>query len=91
MRTQFGDCAFSHCAKINSSRMPCACSTPALRRLAQLVPAMRESLRHCSRANCVRCLALLQAGTFRRDLLLDVHPHPHVPALLDIICYRYIV
>ena len=52
---------------------------------------MREALRHYSRAEYGRCLALLQAGALRRDLLLDVHLRPHVPALLDMIRDRCIV
>jgi len=56
----------------------------------ELVPTMREALRHYSRAEYGRCLSLLQSGTLRRDLLLDVHLHAHVPVLLDMIRDRCI-
>lgn len=56
----------------------------------QLVPTMREVLRHYSRAEYGQCLSLLQGG-LRRDLLLDIHLHAHVPALLDMIRDRCIV
>lgn len=51
---------------------------------------MREVLRHYSRAEYGQCLSLLQGG-LRRDLLLDIHLHAHVPALLDMIRDRCIV
>ena len=57
----------------------------------QLVPTMREVLRHYSRAEYRQCLSLLQEGGLRRDLLLDMHLHAHVPALLDMIRDRCIV
>ena len=56
----------------------------------QLVPSMREALRHYSRAEYGQCLALLQ-GTIQRDILLDIHLHAHVPILLDMIRNRCIV
>mmetsp|Transcript_11235 Transcript_11235/g.24713 ORF Transcript_11235/g.24713 Transcript_11235/m.24713 type:complete len:571 (+) Transcript_11235:101-1813(+) len=56
----------------------------------ELVPAMREALRHYSRAEYGQCLALLQT-TIRHDLLLDIHLHTHVPILLDMIRDRCIV
>lgn len=57
----------------------------------ELVPTMREALRHYSRAEYGQCLSLLQHGSIRRDLLLDIHLHAHVPALLDMIRDRCIV
>ena len=51
---------------------------------------MHEALRQCSRAKYGRCLTLLQAGALRRDLLMDVHLHPHVPASLDMIRGKYV-
>ncbi|KAL7539557.1 hypothetical protein ACHAWF_006444 [Thalassiosira exigua] len=56
----------------------------------ELVPVMREALRHYSRADYGQCLSLLQ-HSIRRDLLLDIHLHPHVPILLDMIRDRCIV
>lgn len=56
----------------------------------ELVPAMREALRHYSRAEYGQCLSLLQ-NSIRRDLLLDLHLHAHVPILLDMIRDRCIV
>ena len=56
----------------------------------QLVPAMREALRHYSRAEYGQCLSLFQ-NTIQRDLLLDIHLHTHVPILLDMIPDRCIV
>ena len=51
---------------------------------------MREALRHYSRAEYGQCLALLQ-HSIKRDLLLDIHLHAHVPILLDMIRDRCIV
>lgn len=56
----------------------------------ELVPAMREALRHYSRAEYGQCLALLH-DTIERDLLLDIHLHSHVPTLLNMIRDRCIV
>mmetsp|Transcript_29310 Transcript_29310/g.70722 ORF Transcript_29310/g.70722 Transcript_29310/m.70722 type:complete len:229 (+) Transcript_29310:2-688(+) len=52
---------------------------------------MREALCHYSRAEYGQCLSLLQHSSIRRDLLLDIHLHAHVPALLDMIRDRCIV
>ena len=60
-------------------------------RTHQLVPTMREALCHYSRAEYGQCLSLLQHSSIRRDLLLDIHLHAHVPALLDMIRDRCIV
>jgi COP9 signalosome complex subunit 1 len=56
----------------------------------QLVPAMRDVLRHYSLAEYGPCISVLQ-GTVRRDILLDIHLHSHVTALLDMIRDRCIV
>jgi len=50
----------------------------------ELVPDMREALRHYSRAEYGQCLSILQ-HTLQRDLLIDIHLHSHVPILLDMI------
>lgn len=50
----------------------------------ELVPDMREALRHYSRAEYGQCLSILQC-TLKRDLLIDIHLHSHVPILLDMI------
>lgn len=50
----------------------------------ELVPDMREALRHYSRAEYGQCLSILQ-HTLKRDLLIDIHLHSHVPALLDMV------
>jgi hypothetical protein len=55
----------------------------------QLVPAIRDVLRHYSRAEYGQCLTLLH-GTIKHDLLLDMHLHSHVPVLLDMIRDRCI-
>lgn len=55
----------------------------------ELVPAMREALRHYSRAEYGQCLDLLRGG-LGRDMSLDLHLHSHVPALLDMIRDRCI-
>jgi len=56
----------------------------------ELVPTMRETLRHYSKAEYGACLSLLQT-TIQHDLLLDIHLHAHVPILLDMIRDRCIV
>lgn len=50
----------------------------------ELVPDMREALRHYSRAEYGQCLSILQ-HTLKRDLLIDIHLHSHVPVLLDMV------
>ena len=50
----------------------------------ELIPSMREALRHYSRAEYGQCLSILQ-HTLQRDLLIDIHLHSHVPILLDMI------
>lgn len=50
----------------------------------ELVPDMREALRHYSRAEYGQCLSILQ-HTLKRDLLVDIHLHSHVPILLDMV------
>jgi len=55
----------------------------------ELVPAIRDVLRHYSRAEYGQCLTLLQRQ-HPTDLLLDIHLHAHVPILLDIIRDRCI-
>lgn len=58
----------------------------------QLVPSMREALRHYSRAEYGLCLSYLQPGSsLRRDLEIDLHLHVHVPTLLDMIRDRCIL
>jgi hypothetical protein len=56
----------------------------------ELVPAMKEALRHYSLAEYGQCISILQ-NTIQRDLLLDIHLHAHVPSLLDMIRDRCIV
>ncbi|KAL9186518.1 hypothetical protein ACHAXT_005756 [Thalassiosira profunda] len=55
----------------------------------ELVPHVKEALRHYARAEYGPCLALLQ-HTLRRDLEWDIHLRPHVPILLDMIRDRCI-
>lgn len=50
----------------------------------ELVPDMREALRHYAHAEYGQCLSILQ-HTLQRDLLIDIHLHSHVPFLLDMI------
>ena len=50
----------------------------------ELVPDMREALRHYSRAEYGQCISILQ-HTLQNDLLIDIHLHSHVPILLDMI------
>eukprot|EP00804_Cyclotella_cryptica_P006535 CCRYP_012795-RB/>CCRYP_012795-RB protein AED:0.08 eAED:0.08 QI:33/1/1/1/1/1/5/63/522 len=56
----------------------------------ELVPAMRDALRHYSLAEYGQCISILQSSV-RRDILLDIHLHAHVPVLLDMIRDRCIV
>lgn len=51
---------------------------------------MRDALRHYSLAEYGLCISVLQ-NTVRRDILLDIHLHSHVPALLEMIRDRCIV
>lgn len=50
----------------------------------ELIPDMREALRHYSRAEYGQCISILQ-HTVQRDLLIDIHLQPHVPVLFDMI------
>jgi COP9 signalosome complex subunit 1 len=50
----------------------------------ELIPDMREALRHYSRAEYGQCISILQ-HTVQRDLLIDIHLQPHVPILFDMI------
>ncbi len=51
---------------------------------------MRDVLRHYSLAEYGHCISILQ-NTVRRDILLDIHLHSHVPALLEMIRDRCII
>jgi COP9 signalosome complex subunit 1 len=56
----------------------------------ELVPSVRDALRHYSLAEYGPCMSILQ-GTVRKDISLDIHLHPHVNTLLDMIRDRCIV
>lgn len=56
----------------------------------ELVPNMREALRHYSKAEYGACLSLLQTAVLP-DLLIDIHLHAHAPILLGMISDRCMV
>jgi COP9 signalosome complex subunit 1 len=56
----------------------------------EFVPSIRDALRHYSLAEYGQCISILQ-NAVRRDVLLDIHLHPHVSTLLDMIRDRCIV
>lgn len=56
----------------------------------ELVPSIRDALRHYSLAEYGSCISILQ-NTVKRDILLDIHLHSHVNTLMDMIRDRCIV
>jgi COP9 signalosome complex subunit 1 len=56
----------------------------------ELVPSVRDALRHYSLAEYGSCMSILH-NTVKRDILLDIHLHSHVNTLLDMIRDRCIV
>lgn len=56
----------------------------------ELVPSIRDALRHYSLAEYGSCISILQ-NTVKKDILLDIHLHSHVNILMDMIRDRCIV
>lgn len=56
----------------------------------ELVPPVRDALRHYSLAEYGACISILQ-NSVKRDMLLDIHLHSHVNTLMDMILDRCIV
>ena len=56
----------------------------------ELVPSLRDALRHYSLAEYGACISTLQS-TVKKDIMLDIHLHSHVDTILDMIRDRCIV
>ena len=55
----------------------------------ELVPSLRDALRHYSLAEYGACISILQS-TVKNDIMLDIHLHSHVNTILDMIRDRCI-
>ena len=62
---------------------------PQFKSRLELVPPLRDALRHYVRSEFGPCLSLLSA--LRQDLMLDLHLRPHVSALYGLIRDRCVV
>ena len=56
----------------------------------ELVPSLRDALRHYSLAEYGSCISILQ-NTVKKDMLLDIHLHSHVDKIMVMIRDRCIV